>query len=218
MSEEKKSVRWYEGAYIVVLIGVLALSMTYLKPHRVGVIDMDKAFQKLGVGERLSEAMKEKEDAARTQFDALQKKMAPEEKQLVSSFRAAQTDEQKNKASAELQAFQTRFQKGRAEIASGVQRFQRDAIVTFRERLRPHVQKVASRKHVDLVLEPVQIYQIMNNAADLTEAVIEEAGADFSPDKTLIDTDLLKTRGLWIDDEKSVQPPADAPALPIPAP
>jgi hypothetical protein len=90
--------------------------------------------------------------------------------------------------------------------------------VTFRERMRPHVQKAAARKHVDLVMEPVQVYQVMNNAADLTDAVIEEAAADFSPDKNLIDTDLLKTRGIWIDDEKAAPAPADAPVLPIPAP
>ena len=59
MSAEKKSVRWYEAAYIAVLLGVLALSMTYLRPNRVGVIDMDQAFRELGVAGRMAEALPE---------------------------------------------------------------------------------------------------------------------------------------------------------------
>jgi outer membrane protein len=219
MNEVKKSVRWYEGAYIVVLVGVLALSMTYLRPHRVGVIDMDKAYKKLGVAERLSASMQERDRAAQTRFEAMQKKVAPEEKQLIAAFRAAQTDDQKIKAQADLQAFQVRFQKSRQEIAADVQRFQRDAILTFRERIRPHVQKIASRKRVDLVLEPEQIFQIMNNAVDLTDAVIADAVSDFPADKDLIDADLLKARNLWLDPEKADATSQPAPATPpVPVP
>ncbi len=213
MQEVKKSVRWYEGAYIIVLLGVLALSMTYLRPHRVGVIEMDKAFRQLGVADRLSTALKAKDQAAQLRFEALQRELAPVEKQLLAAFRAAQTDDQKAKAQADLQALQARFQKSRAEIAQQVQRYQRDAVVTFRERIRPHVRKVAASKRVDLVLEPEQIFLVMNNAADLTDAVIEAAGSDFTAEKELVDEALLKSLGLSLD-----QAPAPAaPVAPVPA-
>lgn len=210
MSEGKKSVRWYEAAYVVVLLGVLALSMTYLRPNRVGVIDMDKAFKQLGVADRLASAMHEKEALARTRFTALQRQLAPEEQSLVTAAKAAQTEDQKARVQAAYSAFQAKVQKGNADIMGELQRFQRDTVLTFRERLRPRVQQVASRKRVDVVLEPEQVFQIMNQAVDLTEPVIQSAENDFGPEKSLIDEELLKSRGLWPDDSKA------SPTVPAP--
>lgn len=211
MNEVKKSVRWYEAAYVVVLLGVLALSMTYLRPHRMGVINMDTAFKKLGVAERLTSAMLEKETLAKARFAILQKESADEEKAIVAAFKAAQTDEQKTQVQSDFVAYQARVQKSRAEITAPLQRFQRDVVMTFRERIRPHVQKVAGKKRVDIVIEPQQVFQIMNNAVDLTEIVVDEAKGEFSPDKPLIDEALLKAKGLSIDDGQPAMPPA-APA------
>jgi Skp family chaperone for outer membrane proteins len=206
MNEVKRSVRWYEVAYVVVLLGVLAVSMTYLKPHRIGVINMDTAFKKLGVADQLTTALREKETRAKASFDALQKQAAGEEKAILDAFKAAQTDEQKAKVQSDFVAYQTRMQKSRAEITEPLQRFQRDAVISFRERMRPYVQKVAGKKRVDMVIEPEQVYQIMNNALDLTEPIIDEAKASFTPDQPLVDEALLKSKGLWIEEQKPVSP------------
>jgi Skp family chaperone for outer membrane proteins len=208
MSEGKKTVRWYEAAYIVVLLGVLALSMTYLRPHRMGVIDMDAAFKRLGVAERLQGEMRDREKVAQGRFEELQRSMAAEEKELVAAFKAAETDEQKAKVQADFSNFQMRLQKGRQEIAGELQRYQRDAVVTFRERVRPYVQKVAGSKRVDIVIEPGQVFQIMNNAVNLTDSVVEEAMGDFKPETSLVDEDLLKAKGLWLGNEKAEPAPA----------
>lgn len=211
MSEEKKSVRWYEGAYIVVLLALFALSMTYLRPHRVGLIDMDKAYHKLGIAERLKVVMQEKDRAARARFDAFNARMAPEEARLLDAFRTAQSDAQKAKAQADLQEFHAKLQAGRSEIATEVKRYERDALMTFRERVRPHVRKVAASRRCDLVLEPVNTFLVMNNAADLTDAVIKEAQKEFTPERDLIDPALLKASGLWIEGPQAGAP---APATP----
>lgn len=211
MSDAKKSVSWYETAYIVVLLGVLVLSMTYLRPHCVGVVNLDTAFKKLAVGERLSTAMREKDLQAQARFVALKKASAGEEKALLAAFKAAQSEEEKGKVQGDFMAYQARMQKSRAEIAETVQRFQRDVVMTFRERMRPHVQKVAARKRVDLVIEPEQVFQILNKSVDMTDTVIEDARSEFSPDKPLVDEALLKSKGLWIEDDKA------APAASVPA-
>lgn len=215
MSEGKKTVRWYEAAYIVVLLGVLALSMTYLRPHRMGVIDMDAAFKRLGVAERLQAEMRAREKVAQGRFDDFQKKMAAEEKTLVAASKAAQSDDEKAKVQSDIMNFQMRLQQGRQEIAGQLQRYQRDAVVTFRERMRPYVQKVAGAKRVDIVIEPEQVFQIMNNAVNLTDSVIEEAMGDFKPETSLIDEELLKSKGLWLEDQK---PEAKATAAPSAVP
>lgn len=199
METEKRSVRWYEAAYIAVLLGVLVLSMTVLRPYRVGVINMGKAFQELGVAERLGQEMTRRQADVRAQFAALQQSAQEEEKTLLAAFRAAATDEARSRAQQNLAAFQGRLQKSRAEVAGEAQRFQRDAVVTFRERIRPHVQTVASRKRVDIVIEPEQVFQIMNHAADLTDEAIEAARGAFTLDQPLIDEELLKSRRLWIE-------------------
>ncbi|MFO7536256.1 MAG: OmpH family outer membrane protein [Kiritimatiellia bacterium] len=207
MSEGKKSVRWYEAAYVIVLVGVLALSMTYLRPSRVGVVNMDRAFKQLGVADRLASAMREKEALARTRFAALQRSLAPEEQALVAAAKAAQTEEQKSKVQADYSAFQARVQKGNSEIMGELQRFQRATVLTFRERLRPRVLQVASRKRTDVVLEPEQVFEILNKSIDLTDPVIEAAQNDFTPEASLIDVELLKSRGLWLDESKPLPPP-----------
>jgi Skp family chaperone for outer membrane proteins len=191
----------------VVLVGVLALSMTYLRPNRVGVVNMDRAFKQLGVADRLASAMREKEALARTRFAAFQRSLAPEEQALVAAAKAAQTEDQKNKVQADYTAFQARVQKGNSEIMGELQRFQRDTVLTFRERLRPRVLQVASRKRTDVVLEPEQVFAILNKAIDLTEPVIEAAQNDFTPETSLIDVELLKSRGVWLDEAKPLPPP-----------
>ena len=217
MSEVKKSVRWYEAAYVVVLLGILALSMTYFRPHCAGVINMDTAFKALGVADRLTTVMREKESQAQVRLTALQKQSIVEEKAIVAAFKAAETDEQKAKVQADFAVYQARMQKSRAEVMEPLQRYQRDVVLTFRERMRTYVQKAARRKRADIVIEPEQVFQIMNSAVDLTTPSIDEARSEFSPDKPLIDEALLKSRGLWIENEKSAAPvaapaPASAPA------
>ena len=211
MNAEKKSVRWYETAYIAVLLGVLALSITYLRPHRIGVIDMDQAFKELGVAERLVQELKVRDAAARARFAEVQKQAAAEEKQLLAAFKDSANDDEKARIQRDLTALQARFQKNRGAIAGDIQRFQRDVVVSFRERIRTHVKKVAGKKRVDIVIEPGQVFQIMNNAVNLTGATIDAARGDFQPDQALIDEALLKSRNLWIEDEK---PAEETPAAP----
>jgi len=205
MNAEKKSIRWYEAAYVVVLLGVLALSMTFLRPNRVGVMNMDQAFKELGVEARLVQELRVRDAAARVRFAELQKRAAGEEKELLAAFRAAATDDEKSRAQRELVAFQGRLQKSRAAIAGELQRYQRHVVLSFRERLRPHVQKVAGKKRVDIVIEPQQIFQIMNNAVDLTGQAIGQARGDFSADRDLIDEALLRSGNLWIEDDPNAE-------------
>ncbi len=211
MNAEKKSVRWYETAYIVVLLGVLALSITYLRPHRVGVIDMDQAFKELGVAERLVQELNARDNAARARFAEIQKQAVAEEKKLLAAFKDSANDDEKARIQQDLTALQARFQKSRNAIAGDIQRFQRDVVVTFRERIRPHVQKAAGKKRVDIVIEPGQVYQIMNNAVNLSAETIDAARGDFPPEQPLIDEALLKSRNLWIEDEKPAGEPPAAP-------
>jgi len=183
-TNNSRRVKWYEVAYVVVLLGVLAWSVFFTNSHRTAVVDLDRVFKDVGMLQKI-EKESQKQDyynkglslvkAYNSRMTGLKEKMA-----------AAKTQLEKDKINAQLKNSAEQFQESITPIQAAKQRFDSVAVASFRKRVQPFINQVAQKKGVDVVLfSPNVLY--VGNKADLTAAVTAAALDFFTKDMPVID-------------------------------
>ncbi len=196
MNDPRNTLRFYEWLYILLLLLVLALSITFLRPQRLGMVDMDRVIKATGMWDRIQKAMREREAAAQAKLDALQKRFLEEDRAILARLKENTSEEEKAALQAQLMQHQREFIRERSEAGEELQRFHRNALLTFRERVRPAVIQSARRRRLDLVLEPTEVFEVLNRGIDLTDDVIARVEKEDWNALPLVEESLLSSRNL----------------------
>lgn len=182
---EKRTIRWYEIIYVLVLIVLLGFSVLFMNPHKVAVLDIDRVFKELGMPQKI-EKDRVKLDAF-VKGSALLQAYNTRMNALKEKLDAARTQIEKDKIQAQVKAANAQFQESLAPIQASLQSYEAGVVATFRRRLQPFVAKAAQKRKVDIVMYAGPNLLYVRSKADLTDDVIKESKAMFEKDMQLID-------------------------------
>ena len=118
----------------------------------LGVVDLQKAVQSTAAGKKAKETM---ESEFKKRKDNLDKKKADVDKmaQDLEKKRSVLSEEIFNKRNLEVQEEMMKFQKTVADNQTEIQKKEREVVEPILEKMRKIVDKVATEKKLDVVLE-----------------------------------------------------------------
>ena len=182
---EKRQIRWYEVIYVVVLLALLVMSVFYMNPHKVVVLDVDRVVKEVGLVERI-EADRKKLDVymrGEAMVQAYNTRMAA----LKPKLEEAKTQAEKDKVQAQIKQANEMFQQNLAPIQSALQAHEQNVIATFRRRLQPFIAKVAQKRRADIVLTGPSVLYANIAKVDITTDVVDACKSLFTKDIPLIE-------------------------------
>lgn len=182
---ERRTIRWYEIIYVLVLILILGFSVLFMNPHKVAILDIDRVFKELGMPQKI-----EKDRAKLEPFikgSALLQAYNTRMNGLKEKLDDARTQADREKIQAQVKSANAQFQESLAPIQSSLQSYEAGVVATFRRRLQPFVAKAAQKRRVDVVLYSGPNVLYVRNKADITDDVIKESKAMFEKEMPLID-------------------------------
>ena len=186
---ERRQIRWYEVMYVLILLALLVMSVFFMNPHRVGVLDVDRVFKEVGMVQRVEKDRKNLEvyNRGTAMVQAYNQRMAG----LKQKMDAAKTQPDKDKIQAQIKSSTELFQQTIVPIQQGLQSHEAGVIGTFRRRLQPYVAETAQKRGLDVVMYvgPNLIY--VRNKVDITADVIAKSKAYFAKEMPLVDPALL---------------------------
>ncbi len=183
---EKRQIRWYEVIYVVVLLALLVMSVFYMNPHKVAVLDVDKVFKDVGLVQRI-EADRKKLDAfnrGKAMVQAYETRMAA----LKTKLEDAKTTAEKEKIQAQMKTAGEMLQQTLGPIQNTLQNHEANVVATFRRRLQPFIAKVAQKRRVDMVIYAGPSLLYVKSKVDITDDVIQASKDFFAKDMPLIET------------------------------
>ncbi len=182
---EKRTIRWYEVIYVVVLLALLVMSVFFMNPHKVAVLDVDKVFKDVGLVEKI-EADRQKLDAfnrGQSMVKAYNTRMSS----LKSKMDEAKTLADKEKIQSQMKQANEMMQQNLGPIQNALQTHEGNVVTTFRRRLQPFVAKVAQKRRVDLVIYAGPSLLYVKSSVDITADVVKASKEFFAKDMPLID-------------------------------
>lgn len=188
----RRGFRWYEILYIVALVTILGISIFFLNPHRTGVLDLTRVARDLGIAERMGREDRAFQEATYDRMNKLQKEKAPRINELARKAKNA-TGSEKSLLEANYEEAQGELQSQLNKIKLEAQRHQNHMVLTFRKRLQPHVEGIARKKKLDIVLDPNASVIFARSTIDITDAVVAAARDSFPAGLPLIDPSFLQT-------------------------
>jgi len=192
--------RIFELAYVAGLVVLLIYAIFFMNPHRVGVLDVARVARETGVLERMQREERGLQDEARERLGKLQQAHIQKVNDLNRKLKSAGSESEKSRLQGEIDSLQEAFQQSIAAARQNLQRHESQMFATFRKRLMPHVEKVASKRRLDVVLDPATTVLITKKAPDITEDVVKAVRDVFLPSQPLIDLSLIENRspmGKW---------------------
>lgn len=175
-SEEKKGgFRGYEVLYAGVLLILLVVGIFVNRPHRVGVLDIDRALRDLGMAEEFEADMKELQQVANTAARSAQNRYQ-EQRRIMEERMRTVSEEERPAAQGAIMELDAKFQGEVRGVLDESRRRQGELQTTYRERLQPHINQVAHKRrlHVIVARNPQLVY--MRSTIDVTDDVVAAAG------------------------------------------
>jgi len=212
--EQKKAIGAFEVVYIVMLGALLVLAVFFMGKPRIGVIDLGRVAEEVGVEQQIIDDAQEWRDTAGSDL----KKLRDEYRALGKGIRLkageAETDEEKAALKKDLTETAREYYTHSARVRAGVRRHQQAVLRTFRTRVDPFVTEVARKRRLWLVLDRSArlVYAIAK--VDITDDVIEKAAPFFAEEMDLIDAkltedDLLEDVSDIEEEDEMAEPPAE---------
>lgn len=210
MNENAGRGKWsiFELVYIAGLAILLVYAVFFMNPHRVGLLDVTRVARETGVLERMQREEKGLQNEARERLGKLQQAHVQKINDLNRKLKGAGSESEKSRIQGEIDTLQDGFQQSVAAARQNLQRHEAQMFATFRKRLMPHVEKIARKRRLDIVLDPATTVLITPKAPDITGDVIDAVRDVFSPSQPLIDMSLIETRqprGKWAGAEAEDQ-------------
>ena len=186
---ESRKIRWYEVAYVVILVGVLVWSVFFRNPHKVAVVDIDRVVKDVGMVQKMEKERAKME--AFTKASALLKGYETRVKGLKEKYETAASQADKDKLMAQLKAADEQFNQSVAPLQGELQQYNVRAVATFRKRIKPFIDQVALKNGADLVMMETAQLLFVRNSVDLTDEVIAASKEFFAKDMPVIDPAML---------------------------
>lgn len=180
---EKRQIRWYEVVYVVVLLALLIMSVFFMNPHKVAVLDVDRVFKEVGMLQRI-EADRRKLEAynrGQSMVQAYNVRMNTLKAKLEDAKAAAD----KEKVQAQIKAANEMLQQNLAPIQNTLQSHESNVVSTFRRRLQPFIASVAKKRRVDMVIYAGPSLLYVRSKVDITDDVVDASKAFFAKEMPL---------------------------------
>jgi Skp family chaperone for outer membrane proteins len=190
-TSEGRQIRWFEVVYVLVLLALLGLSVIFMNPHRVAVVDGDRLFKEVGVAAKVEKARQDM-DAFKKGSSLLQA-YNTRVKMLKAKLEDAKTTAEKEKIESQLKTANEMLQQSVGPMQAQLQQFDAGAVGTFRRRIQPFVVKVAQKRRLDVVIYAGPSVLYYRNKADITDDVVAASKSYFSQNLPLIDPALLRS-------------------------
>lgn len=212
--EEKKAIGAFEVVYIVMLGALLVLAVFFMGKPRIGIIDLGRVAEEVGVEERIIDDAQQWRDTAGSDL----KKLKDQYKTLGQDIRAkadeAETDEEKAALKKDLTETVREYYSHSGRVRTRVRRHQQAVLKTFRKRVDPFVTEVARKRRLWLVLDRSARLVYATAKVDITDDVIEKAEPFFAKEMDLIDVeltedDLVENVSDIEDEDELVEPAAE---------
>ena len=212
--EEKKAIGAFEVVYIVMLGALLVLAVFFMGKPRIGIIDLGRVAEEVGVEERIIDDAQQWRDTAGADL----KKLKDQYKTLGQDIRAkadeAETDEEKAALKKDLTETVREYYSHSGRVRTRVRRHQQAVLKTFRKRVDPFVTEVARKRRLWLVLDRSARLVYATAKVDITDDVIEKAEPFFAKEMDLIDVeltedDLVENVSDIEDEDELVEPAAE---------
>lgn len=182
---ERRQFRWYEIVYVLVLLALLGLSIFFMNPHRVAVVDVDRVFRDVGMVQKIE---KDRQNLpAYVQGTRLLQAYNVRVNSLKQKLEQAKTQADKDKIQAQLKTAAEQFQTSVGPIQAELQTYEAKVLGSFRRRLQPSVARVAQKRHVDIIMYAGPNLLYVRGKVDVTDDVIAESKAFFAKDMPLIE-------------------------------
>lgn len=216
-SQGRGKLPFFELVYVAGLVVLLVYAIFFMNPHRVGVLDVARVARETGVLDRMQREERGLQDEARDRLGKLQQVHVQKVNDLSRKLKSAGSESEKTRIQGEIDSLQEAFQQSVAAARQNLQRHEAQMFATFRKRLMPHVEKVAHKRQLDIVLDPTTTVLITKKTPDITEDVVAAVRDVFLPSQPLIDLSLIETRqptGKWVappqedQSEEPLEPPA----------
>lgn len=190
---EGRKIRLFEVVYVLVLLGLLGLSVYFMNPHRVAVVDGDQLFKLVGMDQKVEKARQDTEAFKKgtVMLDAYKARM----KSLKARLDDARTTAEKEKIEGQMKTATETLQQSVGPLQQKLQAFDAAAVASFRRRMQPFIVKVAQKRRLDVVIYSGPSVLYYRNKADITAEVAEASKSFFSQNIPIIDPALTRSGG-----------------------
>ena len=186
-------VRWPEIVYIVILVVLFVYVALWANAPRVGVLDLRRLTNAVGMDTRMAKDYAEKQKEAQQKLSKVQAQIADATASLNKELQTA-TGAKREELVTQLAAIQRPFLEEATAIRNDAQRHRGQVLGTFRRRIQPSLEKVSRRRHLDVVMDPSVSVLYATRRVDITDEVVKDCKPLFKPDLPLIDLTLLPAR------------------------
>jgi Skp family chaperone for outer membrane proteins len=197
----RPEVRWYEIVYAAVLVLLILFAVVTLRPTKVGVIDLDRAMEAVGLVTVVEDQRKEIRDHAADDLKLLRDEYNERRRILSERLGGAQNETERTEVERLIRDADYSLRTQANSIVSESQREQLELLAGYRVRLQPLVREVARRKRIDVVLTRGSHTLYIRAAADLTDALVEAMQEDLSVVRDLSSPQPADAGGSETDDE-----------------
>ncbi len=198
---ERKRLPVFEMIYVAGLAALLIYAIFFMNTHRVGVLDVARVARETGVLERMHRESRHLQEEARERLGKLQQAHLQKIDDLNRKLKSAGSESEKKRVQGEIESQQEAFQQSLTAARQSLQRHEAQMFATFRKRLMPHVEKIARKRRLDIVIDPTTTVLVTPKAPDITAAVVDAVREIFVPSLPLVDVSLLESRsatGRWM--------------------
>ena len=190
MEEDRKKWGAFEVIYIVMLAVLLVLAVFYMGKPKVGVIDLGRIAEEVGIEDKIVEDAEEWRDAAGVDLKELRDQYSALGKGIKDKALEAETEDEKLALQKDLNDATRQYYTETAKLRARVNKHQQAVLRTFRMRLDPFITEVARKRRVWLVLDRSARLVYATAQIDITDEVTEKAMPFFAEQQDLVDAEL----------------------------
>lgn len=188
MQQEKRTGSPLDVVYIALLAILLVVAIFYIGKPRVGMIDLGRVAEELGVEEQIVRDAQQWREEATEDFQRLKDEYRAFGQGISARVAEAETDEEKMLLQKSLADATREYYASSAEVRNRVRQRQQSVLRVFREHLDPFVREVSRKRRLWLVLDHSARLVYATSKIDITDEVIEKAIPFFEAQTNLVES------------------------------
>ena len=207
MTEPGKSrIGWYDAVLLGLVVILLLGGIILMNPHRVGVVNMSKVANAVGMDVRMAQDGQALQQEAMQRVNMLQLEASKQSEMFTKQLDGA-SDQKKQDIRAKLDGIQREFNGNIEAVRADVQKHIEQVNRTFHARLQPHIKSIASKRKLDVVVDLSASVLYVNGKVDITDDVIAACKSAFPPGAPLIDSKAQPAAGPAVGNGPAALPP-----------
>lgn len=168
----------YRNLYDVALYGIplllIAVGIYFIRSPRVGVLNLDRVAQEIGVLDRIKEGERKWMGAAYTELNELTERNRAQLAILESKLEKTSDESSKKAVREQMQRLQVEVQSAAERTRQEFQMYREGVRRQIRARIDPVVSEIARKRRYDVVIDSSEgkVVSFSRSAVDITQDVI----------------------------------------------